>query len=312
MLNLKNKYNIYSVLMVFLLAICFVHEAFATIEKVKGYRCYTYSDNDNFNEAREYVKSLAIEEAIMFSQTYIESITEIENGYLKKQLIKSIKQLHIKINNIQFDEYKQQNKICCKVELNIIKNKINDTITDIKKKPPIDNPPIDNPPFEYTQNQINPDLNIISDCKCEELSESCMYTLQGYEPGEYLHKDLETFVSFVLATLNTIKMKNIIELSIEGYADGLPDDNMDKKWSDIPNLTCQYKQFGKLNDKDLATVRACIVKESIENSLGEYAILWDEKTVIKPIDYKDYTVIGDKYRKVLIKYRVGGECENIK
>ena len=289
---------------------------FADIEKVKGYRCYIYSDNDNFTNAREFVKSLAIEEAIMFSETYISSIIEIENGVLKKQIVKSIKKLHTQIINIQFDEYKQHNKICCRVELNIIKDNIKDTISDIMKNDKKENPQKTNKTikdyktYENINNYQKTNSNINRDCKCEELSELCIYTLQGYEPGEYMHKDLETFITIILATLNTVKIKNIIELSIEGYADGLPDDNMDKKWFDIPYAKCKYKQFGKLNDEELATVRACIVKESIESSLGEYAIMWDEKTIIKPIDYKDYTVIGDEYRKVIIRYRVGVECEN--
>lgn len=143
---------------------------------------------------------------------------------------------------------------------------------------------------------------ISSSCKCENFNYVCKDTLWGFNRGSYKHLSMDRYIKMVKANLYGHHTKNIRRITITGYADGHENRGVDN-WRHIPNTCNPKRKKGKLFDKDLAKIRACMVRLKIEKGLMKHAIKWSPQHV----DYPTGTHMKDNDRKVVVQYFLNKE-----
>jgi hypothetical protein len=123
----KTLYGLFIIALLSTSAVC----SYATDKKtVSGKGCYKYGDNDTPASAKEAAVSLAKRNAIENYKVYVQSVSAVENGQLKQDIVQSLSEgcLH----NLEIIEEKETNrKICISVKGEVIPDEV-DNMIDVK------------------------------------------------------------------------------------------------------------------------------------------------------------------------------------
>ena len=110
-----------------LLSTSFVYSHASNMKTVNGKGCYKYGDSDTPASAKEAALSSAKRNAIENYKVYVQSISAVENGMLKQDIVKSLSEgcLH----NLEIiEEQEQKRKICVSVKAKIIPDEVDKLI----------------------------------------------------------------------------------------------------------------------------------------------------------------------------------------
>lgn len=83
----------------------------AKTEKLKGHWCYGYGDSETLTQAREKALALARQNAIESYQVFVESSSQVSEGVLSKELIKSVAAGSLK--NVKITKQIEKNRTVC-------------------------------------------------------------------------------------------------------------------------------------------------------------------------------------------------------
>ena len=96
---------------IFLIAIMFLSSLCFADEIIQGHYCYTYGDNESLKEAREFVRTLAIRDAIESYKVFVKSASTVKNFKLTKDLINTISSGYLK--NVKILEHTEEGRTVC-------------------------------------------------------------------------------------------------------------------------------------------------------------------------------------------------------
>lgn len=125
-------------------------------------------------------------------------------------------------------------------------------------------------------------------------------SLIGYYPGDYNHSRLSIFTNNLKTKIEEelSNGKNLFEVNFRGYADGIPN-RKTKMWQDVPKSSCSEGKSGPIDDKDLAYIRSCLIRERFQNISG--LNFFPRTFLLEAIDEPDFIgKIGSQYRKVVV------------
>jgi hypothetical protein len=125
-------------------------------------------------------------------------------------------------------------------------------------------------------------------------------SLIGYHPGDYNHSRISMFTKNLHAEIaEELKNgNNLFEINFRGYSDGIPNKKT-KLWQEVPISLCSQGKSGTIDDKDLAYIRSCLVRERFQIISG--LTFFPRTFLLEAIDEPDLIgKIGSQYRKVVV------------